>query len=71
MEEREKVFLVGLAKLTRKTGISIAGCGCFGGSCLAVVGKDINAGYWYDGSYIVWGSASDGWMPDDLASIIK
>ncbi len=28
LEEREREFMIGLAKLTRKTGITISGCGC-------------------------------------------
>ena len=30
LNEKEKEFLIGLERLTRKTGIEIGGCGCCG-----------------------------------------
>ena len=30
LNEKEKMFLIGLEKLTRETGIQIGGCGCCG-----------------------------------------
>lgn len=50
-KEREKEFMVGLAKLTRETGIIISGCGCCGSPFLGEAGEaalsDPDAGYGY------------------------
>lgn len=50
-EEREKEFLIGLAKLTRETGITIGGCGCCGSPSLDEASdaelSDPDAGYGY------------------------
>ena len=50
-EEREKEFLIGLAKLTRETGITIGGCGCCGSPSIDEASdaelSDPDAGYGY------------------------
>ncbi len=53
-EEREKEFLIGLAKLTRETGIIISGCGCCGSPSIDEASdaelSDPDAGYGYGSS---------------------
>lgn len=34
LTDKERAFLIGLAKLTRETGIAIGGCGCCGSPSL-------------------------------------
>ena len=48
LSEKERAFLIGLEKLTRKTGIKIGGCGCCGSPFLSEVGETalaVAAGY--------------------------
>ncbi len=58
-EDREAEFMIGLARLTRETGITIGGCGCCGSPSLdeasdAELG-DHDAGYGYgDAGQVVW-----------------
>ena len=51
MQQQEIDFLVGLAKLTRETGIAISGCGCCGSPSIEVLSAeelaDPRAGYGY------------------------
>jgi hypothetical protein len=63
MNEREKTFLIGLEKLTRQTGITIAGCGCCGSPFLNDLQEfesEESAGYGigYAGE-VTWISPSD------------
>ena len=48
-DERKVAFLIGLAKLTRETGIVIGGCGCCESPWLAPLAADTDdrAGYGY------------------------
>lgn len=49
-DERKVQFLLGLAKLTRETGIAVSGCGCCGSPSLDAFdlsAEDARAGYGY------------------------
>lgn len=50
-ERRRNQFMIGLAKLTRETGIAVAGCGCCGSPRLDDLSanelSDARAGYGY------------------------
>ena len=57
--ENEKEFLIGLAELTRKTGIVIGGCGCCGSPFLNKVEiTGDQCGYAYM-DYVEWIDPSD------------
>lgn len=63
-EEQRKVdFLLGLAKLTRETGVFITGCGCCGSPDLVTLGpfvEDKGAGYGYGyAGEVTWISPND------------
>lgn len=46
MTENEKKFIIGLEKLSRETGIVIAGCGCCGSPYLSdLEGDEPESGY--------------------------
>ena len=50
MDTKEKEFLIGLEKLTRKTGIKIWGCGCCSSPSLEkakITSKDSGYGFGY------------------------
>lgn len=63
-KERENEFLIGLAKLTRETGIKIAGCGCCGSPEIVdssddeLGDKDAGYGYGFAGE-VTWISHAD------------
>lgn len=60
-DERKLDFLIGLAKLSRETGIAIGGCGCCGSPSIDAMKPeelDERAGYGYSGE-VSWISPSD------------
>jgi len=60
-DEKERLFLIGLEKLTRDTGIEIGGCGCCGSPYLDQAEiTDKRSGYGYgDSGKVVWIDPSD------------
>ena len=67
LSKSETAFLVGLAELTRKTGISVDGCGCCGSPFLVKV--DITSdesGYSFD-DQVVWTDPSDDYNWEKLS----
>lgn len=61
MIKNEEEFLIGLEKLTRVTGIAIAGCGCCGSPSLVELEKNSlhkEAGY-CNASNVMWVSKND------------
>ncbi len=58
LDEKELKFMEGLAKLTRETGVQIAGCGCCGSPFLMEAEEPGNpdAGYTVDdaGDHVRW-----------------
>ncbi len=63
-DEKERAFLIGLAKLTRETGMVIGGCGCCSSPHLQALPEseaiDPEAGYGYGyASEVVWISPDD------------
>lgn len=62
-DQRKNEFLIGLAKLTRETGIIIGGCGCcdspfiYDGSINEL--SDECAGYGYASEHVAWISQAD------------
>lgn len=63
-DEKQRAFLIGLAKLTRETGVVIGGCGCCGSPFLGILSEpeaiDPAAGYGYGyACEVVWISPGD------------
>ena len=62
-EDRKVEFLIGLAKLSRETGIAIGGCGCCGSPSIDALKPeelDERAGYGYGyAGEVSWISPSD------------
>lgn len=69
---KEKEFLVGLEKLTRKTGIVIGGCGCCGSPYLYEVGiTDERSGYGFGyASEVAWIDPSDDYNWENYSNFI-
>lgn len=71
--DAERRFLVGLAKLTRETGIGICGCGCCGSPYLSRMTPDEladkRAGY-AKADHVQWVSPSDKFAWDEYSDII-
>ena len=73
--ERKAEFLIGLAKLTRETGICISGCGCCGSPALDAMDDDElpdeRAGYGYGSAgEVLWISPSDSHVWERFADSI-
>lgn len=74
--DRERVFLVGLERLTRETGVAIGGCGCCGSPFLiddADV-SDERSGYSNNGyaGEVTWVTPSDEYAWENYSeSIVK
>lgn len=74
-EEQRKIdFLIGLANLTRQTGIAVYGCGCCGSPDLIALehaAMDERAGYGYgDNGEVVWISPADSYDWEKLSESI-
>ena len=60
LNENERAFLIGLEKLTRETGIEIAGCGCCGSPFLLEADiTDTRSGYGMLDGQVEWIDPSD------------
>ena len=73
-DERKADFLLGLAKLTRATGIAIGGCGCCGSPRIdALTPEDLDEragyGYGYAGK-VSWISPSDSYSWEHYADSV-
>jgi len=75
-EDNLKVqFLIGLSKLTRKTGIGIGGCGCCGSPYIEALGAeelaDERAGYGYGhAGEVSWISPSDPFLWENFVGSV-
>ena len=73
-DEKERLFLIGLEKLTRDTGIEIGGCGCCGSPYLEqaeITDKRSGYGYGY-ASEVLWIDPSDDYDWENYSgSIVK
>ena len=69
MKDNERAFLIGLEKLSRKTGIVISGCGCCGSPTLDAV-RDMppEAGYAFGAGNpdVAWVSPLDSYDWDNF-----
>jgi len=74
INEKEVLFLIGLEKLTRDTGIEIGGCGCCGSPYLdqaEITDKRSGYGYGY-ASEVLWIDPSDDYDWENYSgSIVK
>lgn len=71
MSENERRFLVGLEKLSRETGVVIAGCGCCDSPFLAddqSFGE--SAGYALVGGTVMWVAPEDGYDWENYKDLI-
>jgi hypothetical protein len=73
--EKERLFLIGLEELSRKTGITIGGCGCCGSPYLQEIegADDARSGYGIGSQgQVIWISPADEYDWDEYAdSIVK
>lgn len=74
VDERKVAFLIGLAKLSRETGIAIGGCGCCGSPSIDALKPeelDERAGYGYgDAGQVLWISPSDSYNWERFADSV-
>ena len=63
-EAQRRDFLEGLTKLTRETGVEIAGCGCCGSPFLMPLSEDESGPSWRYGEPIN-GVSEVAWMEGD------
>jgi len=75
-DERKIDFLIGLARLTRETGIAISGCGCCGSPSIDAVEPgaltdSAGYGYGYAGEVLWVSQASDHDWDKYSASIVR
>jgi hypothetical protein len=72
--ERKVEFLIGLARLSRETGIAIGGCGCCGSPSLDALDPeelDERAGYGYGhAGEVSWISPSDSYNWKSFAASV-